>query len=172
MTRRPSTLSPLTKDRCTLRGFVIAIGLGAAVLVSGCEAEVHTRGNMVTQRSLEQIQVGQTSRAQISSLLGTPSTTSIFDGGETWIYVGAYTRQQSYHAMEEIERQVIAISFDQSGMVNNVRSLSKEDGTEITIVERQTPTAGNELTVMEQMLGNVGRFSGGSDSGGQGATQR
>jgi outer membrane protein assembly factor BamE (lipoprotein component of BamABCDE complex) len=170
MTHRP--LRPFLLAGRPWRGLALAVGLSAAVLISGCEAEVQTRGNMVSQRSLQQIQIGQTSRAQISNLLGTPSTTSLFDRGETWIYIGAYTRQESYHAMEELERQVIAVSFDQSGMVSDVRTLSKDDGSEIAIVERQTPTAGNELTIMEQMLGNVGRVSDDAGSSAQGITRR
>jgi outer membrane protein assembly factor BamE (lipoprotein component of BamABCDE complex) len=168
LTRRPRPSSA----RRYWHGLALALSLGAAALAGGCEAEVHTRGNMVTQRALGQIQVGQTSRAQVTNLLGTPSTTSLFDAGETWIYIGAYTRQASYHAMEELERQVIAVSFDNAGMVSDVRTLSKDDGTDITVVERQTPTAGNELTIIEQMLGNVGRFSGGSESSAQGVTRR
>ena len=34
------------------------------------------------------------------------------------------------------------------------------DAKDITMVARITPTTGKELTVLEQILGNVGRFSG------------
>ena len=34
------------------------------------------------------------------------------------------------------------------------------DGKDVDMVTRITPTAGKELTVLEQIMGNVGRFSG------------
>ena len=34
------------------------------------------------------------------------------------------------------------------------------DAQNITMVARVTPTSGKELTVLEQILGNVGKFSG------------
>ncbi len=34
------------------------------------------------------------------------------------------------------------------------------DGKDISMVSRITPTAGKEMTILEQIMGNVGRFSG------------
>lgn len=143
-----------------------------AVSVSACEPEIHTRGNMLPQSKISDLRAGSTTRAQVTSLLGTPSTTSLFDEGETWFYIGSRTRQVALHSVEEVERQVLAVSFDKQGLLAQVKSLNKEDGTEITLVERTTPTAGNELTLMEQFMGNIGRFSGSSEKNPSGVTRK
>jgi hypothetical protein len=36
--------------------------------------------------------------------------------------------------------------------------LDEEESQEVTLVSRQTPTAGHKLSILEQLLGNVGRF--------------
>ena len=46
------------------------------------------------------------------------------------------------------------------GRLQTIKSYDLADGRDITMVARITPTAGKELTVLEQIMGNVGRFSG------------
>jgi len=50
------------------------------------------------------------------------------------------------------------ISFDKDGKVVKVDTLGLEQGRSINPIERTTPTHGNKLTVIEQMIGNLGRF--------------
>ena len=67
---------------------------------------------------------------------------------------------------EILERNVLVVRFDERGIVQRVEHLDKNDGREVQIVDRKTPTRGKELTVIEQLLGNVGRFGGaGGDDG-------
>jgi hypothetical protein len=50
-----------------------------------------------------------------------------------------------------------------------------EDGKEVTPVARATPAPGRELSFLEQLIGNLGKFngsSGGGASGGGGGTQQ
>ena len=52
------------------------------------------------------------------------------------------------------------------GVVRDFASLGLEDGRIIELVERKTPTAGNEITFLQQLFGNLGRFEGSSDAPG------
>ncbi|MFA7430021.1 MAG: outer membrane protein assembly factor BamE [Rhodospirillaceae bacterium] len=145
----------------TLRSLFPALAVLApmAVALAACSPDVTPRGNMPSPSVLAQVVPGETSRPQVVSLLGTPSSTSLFDGGEVWYYIGARTTQYGVFQTEELERSVIAIQFDDAGRVDQMTSLDKDDGTEVVLVNRTTPTAGNELNVFQQMLGNVGRFN-------------
>ena len=40
-----------------------------------------------------------------------------------------------------------------------MRVYGQEDGRTIAYVDRTTPTEGNELTLIQQLLGNLGRFN-------------
>jgi outer membrane protein assembly factor BamE (lipoprotein component of BamABCDE complex) len=57
------------------------------------------------------------------------------------------------------DRKVIAIEFDTEGVVSAVNAVGLADGRRVQPVERTTPTTGHEMTILEQMLGNFGRFA-------------
>jgi len=145
----------------------LAFGLGIGLGLSACSADISARGNEPTAARLEQIEPGKQSRADVAALLGTPSTTATFDN-ETWYYVSAHTQQFAVFEREELQRRVIAIKFGADGRVSEVRELGLDDGKDVDVVSRETPTLGNDLSIMEQLLGNLGRFEG--DNGG-GMTQ-
>lgn len=142
-----------------LRGAVAGFALGGLALLTACAPDVHARGNLPPQATIDQLVPGESSRNQVLSLLGTPSTTSLFDGGETWYYIGARTQQYAVYANEEIERQIVAIRFDSTGRIADLTTMGKDDGTEMAVIERETPTEGTSLTIIEQFIGNIGRFS-------------
>lgn len=147
------------KPSRTLGAAATVLMLALAPAISACSPDVHTRGNLAKPAALDSLKIGESSRAQVTSALGTPSTTSLFDEQETWFYIGAQTQQFAVWPTEELSRQVVAVHFDQRGIVDAVQLLDKDDGTEIAVVDRKTPTAGQQLTIVQQLLGNIGRFS-------------
>lgn len=148
----------ITSDRRGLpRGLGVALVVVAALMTGACSADLRARGNNPTDDRLAQIEPGTQTRREVASLLGTPSTTGTFDT-ETWYYISAQTRQYAIFKREELERRIVAISFDDSGIVKAIRELTLEDGRDIAMLDRETPTMGNEMGLLEQLMGNLGRF--------------
>ncbi|MCR6632187.1 MAG: hypothetical protein NVV74_20240 [Magnetospirillum sp.] len=54
---------------------------------------------------------------------------------------------------------MVSITFDRSGVVKDLVQRGLEDGIAIQSVERETPSAGKELGILEQLVGNIGKFS-------------
>lgn len=142
-------------SRCL--GIAVAGSLLAAAM-TGCAPIVDTRGHMVDSDRLQAVKVGQSSREQVLQSLGSPSATALFDN-ESWYYIGKRTETLAFFAPEVLEQQVVIIHFDKDGVVSGIDRLDKEDGNEVQLVERTTPTAGAELTFLQQMFGNLGRFN-------------
>ena len=72
---------------------------------------------------------------------------------------------ESYRASEEVDRKVLAIYFDENKIVRDLAVYGLEDGIIVPIVARTTQTQGsdpNELTALQQIFGNIGRFGDGS----------
>ena len=80
----------------------------------------------------------------------------------TWYYIGARTEKTAFFRPDTVERKVVVVKFDEAGTVADVHELDQNAGKEVELVERTTPTAGRDMNFIEQMLGNVGRFSGGN----------
>jgi outer membrane protein assembly factor BamE (lipoprotein component of BamABCDE complex) len=91
-------------------------------------------------------------------LLGSPSSLATFDN-RTWYYVTQRTESHSFYFETVVSQDVVAIVFDDQGTVSHVDRHDLNGAREIDVVDRETPTAGNELTVLEQFLGNIGRFN-------------
>ena len=54
---------------------------------------------------------------------------------------------------------MLIVHFDGRGIVTAVEALGLDDSRTIEHVERTTPTAGNDLTFIDQLVGNFGRFN-------------
>jgi outer membrane protein assembly factor BamE (lipoprotein component of BamABCDE complex) len=139
------------------------------VLLGACAPRQDYRGIAIEQEKLDLIKVGQTSEGQVNALLGSPSTISTFpDWGTVYYYISSETETVAFLAPELIDQQVLAIAFDKESRVKDIKRYGLKDGKQIAFVDRETPTRGKEMTVLEQLFGNLGRFNNSVGSGGRG----
>src|SRR5690606_18420031 len=138
--------------------FGLAVAVAAAGLVGACSGTVNNHGHVMRESALETLQPGISTRQTVTQALGSPSSVAAFDD-RTWYYIGQKVENLAFFKPQTKERQVLVLRFDQYGVLDSMEMLSAEDGRQIAFVDRETPTAGHELTFMEQLLGNVGRFS-------------
>lgn len=129
-----------------------------AILLTACSPTINERGNLADPELLSQITPGVATRNDILILLGSPSSTATFGDG-TWYYIAARTETLAFYEPTVREQQVIAIDFDESGAVTGMRRYGLDDARDIEVVERVTPTSGKKLTILQQLVGNFGRFT-------------
>ena len=158
-------LRPTIKSHTRGRRIVAA---AAAFVIAGmtlsCTPRIDNHGNEIDLDNLVEIEPGTTRKSRVGALLGAPSTTSDF-GEDTWFYIGATTRTVAFFQPELINRKVVYVSFDKDGVVGSIGKLSELDGRKIEIVDRETPTAGQRITLLQQLIGNIGRFNDGTTAG-------
>ncbi|HVI52238.1 MAG TPA: outer membrane protein assembly factor BamE [Candidatus Sulfotelmatobacter sp.] len=153
-----------------MRSFTTTLLFSAALmgLVTGCTSTIDVRGNVPPPERLAEVKPGKMTKNDVMALLGTPSNTSTF-GDDTWYYISSTFETWAFEAPTEIERQVVKIDFDRTGKVTDMQTLGLKDGKEIDLITRETPSPGRDLTILEQFLGNVGRFSKSGKGGGSGS---
>lgn len=144
-----------TRRNCVRSGPLRAAGV--AMLLASCSPQIATHGNTVEPDMVPRIVPGVTSQPEVEAILGSPSSISVLDG-ETWIYVGSRTQTIAFLEPNVLERNVVTVRFDETGIVRAVDAFGTERGREIEVVERETPTRGNDLSFLQQFLGNIGRF--------------
>ena len=117
-------------------------------------------------------EIGADSKETILAKYGEPSTISTFNG-DIWYYISSRERRYAFFEDKTTWRQIVAIHFGPGGLVAQVKDYGLEDGRELALVGRETPTKGKELTLLEQIFGNVGQLPapGGGDVGGPGGPE-
>jgi outer membrane protein assembly factor BamE (lipoprotein component of BamABCDE complex) len=150
----------------SIRPFAAGLILAVFVAAAGCTPQVTTHGTPMTRMEMADLTPGVDTRGSVRRQLGQPITTSVLEG-ETWFYVSTIMEQVAYRAPTLVDRKVIAISFDESGLVTEVNRYGTEDGVVVALRTETTPTFGRELTVAQQLFGNIGRISGDQLTGGR-----
>lgn len=144
----------MSKLRTALILSAALVGAGA---LSACSPVTARQGFQVQDVNPRDLKVGDDSKSTVLSKLGSPSAVSTFEPN-IWYYVSQTAETYTYHKPLVSQRDVTVVTFDkESEKVTKVASLGLKDGKHITYAKRETPTRGREMTVLEQLLGNVGR---------------
>lgn len=116
------------------------------------------RGTSIETVDYDKLVPGTSTRADVTSLIGSPTTHATFDDN-TWIYIGEVTAPVPT-ARPKIESQkVVVLTFDQGGVLRSRRLLDKTDARDVTMASGSTPSPGSTTSFMQQLIGNVGRYS-------------
>ncbi len=140
-------------------GSIMAAVLAASIVA--CAPVIDNRGYFFDDRSVDSIEKGVTSQTNIRDNFGSPTNISNINN-QAYYYIYSRFVTESYRAPEEVDRKVLAIYFDKDKTVRDVAVYGLEDGIIVPIVARTTKTQGSELTALQQIFGNLGRFGDGS----------
>ena len=136
-----------------------------ASLTGGCSyvdlsSAPQVRGNKVTADQLNDLVPGTSTRADATSVLGSPTAKGTFDDN-IWIYISETTQPRVGRVQGINSQDVVQLTFDERGILRDVKQLTQKDAQDVNVVARATPSPGSEASFMQQLLGNVGRFSAG-----------
>jgi outer membrane protein assembly factor BamE (lipoprotein component of BamABCDE complex) len=138
----------------------LAAGLlipAAAAGLSACAPVTSYSGFQAIESDPKDVKIGTDTKSTVRTRLGSPSATGAFDTN-TWFYMNQLKSRVAFKRPEVISRNITEITFNKdSELVESVNSLTLKDGKVIAFNGRETPTRGRELTILEQILGNVGR---------------
>ena len=126
---------------------------------AGCSPTVTNHGYRLDQDLVGQIRPGVTTRDEVARLLGSPSSVGTL-GDQSWYYVTQRTEQMSFYQAKVAAQHVVRIDFDPNGVVKDVNQRGLQEARNIDPAKEVTPSSGNELTLLQQFIGNIGRFNG------------
>ncbi len=135
------------------------LGLCAAVVfaVTACSAQFRNHGYVPDETDLAQITVGVDTRDTVAELVGTPSSTGVLDSS-AYYYVQSQVRHYGWQAPEVVAREVVAVSFTESGIVENIGRYGLEDGQVVPLTRRVTRNE-QDFGLIRRLFANVGRIS-------------
>ena len=146
------------------RRMALSVGLVAVLAAAGCTAVYRNHGYVPTEENLALVEVGKTTQPEVAAVIGRPSATGLLQGAG-WFYVGSRWKYLGPRAPEEIDRQVVAISFDEKGVVSNVERFGLERGEVVVLSRRVTKSNIKGIGLVRELLGSIGRVSAGQALG-------
>lgn len=124
---------------------------------AACSPITTYSGFQAIEANPKDVKVGTDTKSTVRASLGSPSATSTFDPN-VWFYIDQIKERVAFRRPVVTARNVVAITFDkETEQVASVDTLTLKDGKAIAFNGRETPTRGRELSVLEQLLGTVGR---------------
>jgi outer membrane protein assembly factor BamE (lipoprotein component of BamABCDE complex) len=134
-----------------------------AVLVAAfaaCSPIYRNHGYVPSDEELALIEVGKDTRESVATVVGRPSASGLLND-EGWYYVQSKWKTLGIKAPKEEVRQVVAISFDDNGVVQNIERFGLEKGRIVPISRRVTDDNIKGKGILAQMFGNIGGIGAG-----------
>lgn len=159
---------------------MLGLAVAALLATAGCsviETPSYNRGHKVDTDLLKELVPGTSTRADVQALLGSPTKRATFDDS-TWIYISSVTRRQIARRPGLDSQDVTVLTFSPQGTLQNIERLNMDDSLPVQVVDRETPSPGNERSFLQQLFGNLARLNpgipasggtGGRAAGGSGA---
>lgn len=144
----------------------LLLPLTVAAALSGCSMPgfmsfpPQVRGNRVNSAVLKELVPGTSTRADVTSLIGSPTAHATFDDN-TWIYIGEITKPIIGGTQAVEDQKVVVLTFDDKGVLRSVDTKTQDDAKPVSVVSRTTPSPGNDVSMLQMLLGNVGKFTPG-----------
>lgn len=126
-------------------------------LAAACTPITRYHGFVPFEEDLAAITVGVDTRETITQTVGPPTSGGVL-GEDAFYYVASTFRHYGAFAPQEIDRQVLAISFDAAGTVRNIERFTLTDGRVVALSRRVTDDGIEDVTFIGQLLGTVGNI--------------
>ncbi|WP_204114063.1 outer membrane protein assembly factor BamE [Shimia biformata] len=129
--------------------------------VAACTTQYRNHGYVPTDDELSEIRLGVDTRDSVTEALGTPTAGGVLDDSGFY-YVRSKVKHFGARRPEVVERQLVAISFNNRGVVEGVQRFSLQDGLVVPLSKRVTDNGLENENFLKQMLQNLGNFDAGS----------
>lgn len=131
------------------------------IALSACTEQLDNRGKPVDNEDLSKIKPAAHTKSDVQRLLGSPTLIDKFSP-DSWFYLYRVTTTTAFFKPHEKALKIVAVNFDKSGIVKEIKTFGEKGTRDINIVSRETPTKGKDVGYLEQIFGNFGRIHKGN----------
>jgi outer membrane protein assembly factor BamE (lipoprotein component of BamABCDE complex) len=143
------------------KGRFVAAGLLVALTVTGCAPIERYHGFVPPEAEIAALEIGVSTKEEVIALFGEPIADRALQNN-TIYYAASKFEQFGPFTPQEVDRQVLAVSFDSADRVRNVSRYTLEDGRVVTLDRRVTDDGIADVSFLGQLLGSLGRFDAGT----------
>ena len=136
---------------------MLALVLVMATLAA-CGGQYRNHGYMPLAEDVDTLIVGVDTRDSIIEVMGVPTTGGVLTE-EAMYYVRSRVHHKGYVKPNEIQRDVLVLSFDKNQILRNVERFGIEKGKLIRLEHRVTEAPGGDRSILQQIIGSIGGFN-------------
>ena len=125
---------------------------------AACGGQYRNHGYMPLAEDVDALIVGVDTRDSIIEVMGVPTTGGVLTD-EAMYYVRSRVHHKGYVKPNEIQRDVLVLSFDKNQILRNVERFGIEKGKLIRLEHRVTEAPGGDRSVLQQIIGSIGGFN-------------
>jgi outer membrane protein assembly factor BamE (lipoprotein component of BamABCDE complex) len=131
--------------------------LPAVIFCCACSSDLFLEhnGNMPAKDKVALIHNGLT-KQEVNEILGSPSLITGLNDNH-WIYMSSTTKRVAFFAPQELDRQIMALTFD-NDKISDIENLTLADANNIKIDTDETLTADKEEGFFRKYFGGVGAY--------------
>ena len=145
-------------DNLAMKKFKFLVLFSILVLsTSACTPTHSVHGNYVKDHSFNEIKPGVDTKFDVLRKLSSPTTKSVFDDN-VWFYLGQEFEKHGILDPKVVNERIVVVTFDEENLVSKIEDLDASR-VDLNVSSRETPTSGNEMTVLQQFLSNLGKFN-------------
>lgn len=141
----------------------ILIVIMAIMALGACTTRKFVRGYMADEKMVSSIRPEVDTHDSVQEMLGSPSAVATFDN-DNWYYYSKRSESLAFFKENITKLDIIAVRFDSDGYVTAVDRYTLKDFNNIEPVSKTTHTHGRELSFIQELFGNIGRFGAGGPS--------
>ena len=132
-------------------------------LLTACGLETYPGGDLPTNARLSAVKKGD-SQEKVLQILGAPATQSIplSDGTSFLVYAQNLKSSRAFMEPKEIKRDVYVYYFDKNAKLTEQKHLTLDNAQKISYDTTETTVEGRELSILDQIVQNFGRYNTGS----------
>ena len=124
------------------------------LFITSCSESVQNNGLTITKINQIKIEIGKTSKDELSNKYGPPIFESIFNYGVIY-YVSHKSSYLNFNPRTTKNLVVLEITFDNKNIVKNIKKYSENDAVRIDVSKETTNDTDNKGVFLKQIFDNV-----------------
>ncbi len=134
------------------------VALGATLLLGGCAERIRAHGQFIEPSKMAQLTPGVSTVDDVQAVFGPPTASATFDPN-VWYYIGQHVSYKPLSRPKILDREVVVVTFRENQVLDMQDRVVLVGDSDIPLIQRETPSSGKTLGLLEQLLGNLGRFN-------------
>ena len=155
--RRRKSKKKCDKKNIGVKSAKIILLLIIVTITVSCNKKIINTGYHLEKSKIQEVKISHTTEQNIINRLGRPTTQSIF-GPKTYFYMEQKYQQFGFWKPRLIEQMITAFEFDSRNFLVKIGYYHISDARNIQYDHDHILIKGNKMPILEQLIGNVGKY--------------